>query len=318
METASTDTKLQDTSQNPRDRRWGHHGRPNIHPGVSLGHQDRNRQNLTPQTHTKNQTHFNQFNSNETPQVPQIQTPSQPSVIQNRWKRWCPENRQYLFLDSASYQRHVNKAIEDGCSVYIGNMEWSIEASDVAIWLEGGGFTIKAVSMPEIKKRGHFCQVEFNSHEDANAAVTNLDMQKMRGRHVKMNLNEPDTYARKRDALKGSIKSASTRLWVSGLPHVTNINQLEDFIKELFHGFHIESLSNIHASKAPSSSSDPNTYYCFVDLSNTVEARTAIRILNNRETSWGIARVRWASEGSHGTLEYRGINDENRALCETE
>ncbi|KAF3191142.1 hypothetical protein TWF106_001264 [Orbilia oligospora] len=197
-------------------------------------------------------------------------------------------------------------------------MEWSIEASDVAIWLEGGGFTIKAISMPEIKKRGHFCQVEFNSHEDANAAVTNLDLQKMRGRHVKMNLNELETYSKKRDALKGSIKSASTRLWVSGLPHVTNINQLEDFIRELFHGFHIESLSNIHASKALSSDSDPNNYYCFVDLPNTVEARTAIRILNNRETSWGIARVRWASEGLHGTLEYRGINDENRALCETE
>ncbi|RVD82037.1 uncharacterized protein DFL_009880 [Arthrobotrys flagrans] len=315
MDPASTDRKLQDITRNSHDRRRGHHGRPNP------AHQNHGPRQNYQISNFNNQDHFNrshqtQSNSHQNLQVAQVQPLSQPTIIQNRWKRWSPETRQYSFLDNTDYQGHMMKAIEDGCSVYIGNMEWSIEPPDVAIWLEGGGFTIKAVTMPEVKKRGHFCQVEFNSREDSNAAVINLDMQKMRGRSVKMNLNEPDAYTEKRDVLKGGNKTTSTRLWVGGFPHTTNINPLEDYIKELFHGFHIESLSNIHTSKGQSSNGDPNTYYCFVDLPNTVEARTAIRILNNRETSWGIARVGWASESSQGILEYRGINDENRALCE--
>ncbi|KAK6506613.1 hypothetical protein TWF481_005070 [Arthrobotrys musiformis] len=347
MDPTSPDNKLQAGHvghESPHGRRRGHQGRPNNHHGPISWHppqhhkdryhapnqhyqQNYNYQNQTYQIHGHGsnyhtghpgnqiqQNHSNQLQQhpNHNSQIPQhMEAPSQPPVTPQGWKRWVPETKQYSFLDNNSYQKHVGKVIEDGSSVYIGNMEWSIEPPDVALWLEGAGFVVKGISMPQIKKRVHFCQVEFESHEDANSAVVNLDMQRMRGRHVKMNLNNPDAYVQKKNAPR---MAGSTRLWIGGLPNKAGINQLEDYIRELFHGFHIESLSQSYVGAR--GSDNEGEYFCFVDLPNIIEARTAIRILNNRETSWGTANVRFAPEGPRGALEYRAINDENRALCE--
>ncbi|KAF3933228.1 hypothetical protein ABW19_dt0200109 [Dactylella cylindrospora] len=90
----------------------------------------------------------------------------------------------------------------------------------------------------------------------------------------------------------------SSRLFVGGLPYIENINQLEDLIAELFRGFHIESMSSIHTSKDPKAKEHGNTSYCFVDLSSIGEAKMAIQVLNNRDTSWGTARVNFATGGT--------------------
>ncbi|KAK6362356.1 hypothetical protein TWF730_006050 [Orbilia blumenaviensis] len=241
-----------------------------------------------------------------------------PTLIpQNWWKRWFPATGQCQTMTNAAYHSHMFGATEEGRRVYIGNLLWSIEPPDVAIWLEGAGFTVTAIDMPEARKKGHYCQVEFKCHEDANAAIINLDMQTMRGRHVKMNLSQLDSPPRGKGPFKPGDKPTSTRLWVGGLPHTDNINQLEDYINELFHGFHIESLSNIYAGTELPEGQETNSY-CFVDLPNGVEAKIAIRVLNNRETSWGVAHVAFASEGPFGVLQYRGINDENQEFPKEE
>ncbi|KAK6535059.1 hypothetical protein TWF281_006357 [Arthrobotrys megalospora] len=189
---------------------------------------------------------------------------------------------------------------------------------------------------PWKKRHSHYCLVEFGSLEETQAVITTLNNHPMRGRPVKIGVgdikprhplqNLPRTgddvdadisnliqtakfnAARKNPA---KDKQECTRLWVSGLPHATNINQLEDFIRELFHGFHIESMSGVFEGKRVDVGEESRNCYCFVDLPNVTEAGTAVRILNNRETSWGIARVDYAPGGPQGPLEYRGVNDNN-------
>ncbi|KAF3915500.1 hypothetical protein ABW21_db0202573 [Orbilia brochopaga] len=100
----------------------------------------------------------------------------------------------------------------------------------------------------------------------------------------------------------------STRLFVGGLPQIENVNELEDLMAELFVGFNVGSLSEVMAAKKPKFAQDEadtaTGNYCFVDVANISEAKMAVRFLNNRETSWGTAHVRFAAGGTEGKLKY--------------
>ncbi|KAK6535695.1 hypothetical protein TWF694_002145 [Orbilia ellipsospora] len=186
-----------------------------------------------------------------------------------------------------------------------------------------------------------YCFVEFYSVQDTEAVRGALNGRLMRNRPIRIDIsrgrnrkenvdighqndagidmsalsineNQPQFVPNRAQEYGSSRVQESTRLFVGGLPHVENINELEDLMTELFNGFHIESLSGIFSSKKGKFSNSENSSYCFVDLVGLDETRMAIQVLNNRQTSWGIARVNYASGGSDGRLKYRGVENQSQ------
>ncbi|KAF3914058.1 hypothetical protein AA313_de0202159 [Arthrobotrys entomopaga] len=193
----------------------------------------------------------------------------------------------------------------------------------------------------ENNHRPVYCFVEFYSVEDTDAVRNTLNGRLMRNRPIRIDIsrgrtrrenvdaghqndagvdmsalsineNQPQVAPNKTQGYVPSTIKESTRLFVGGLPHVENINELEDLMAELFNGFHIESLSGIFSSKKGKFSNSENSSYCFVDLVGLDETRMAIQVLNNRQTSWGVARVNYATGGTDGKLKYRGVENQTQ------
>ncbi|EPS35208.1 hypothetical protein H072_11435 [Dactylellina haptotyla CBS 200.50] len=280
------------------------------------------------------------------------------------WNRWIQEYNQYVFQEAnPPYAAECWRATDEGRRLYVGNLDWQTKPGDVALWIEGAGYTLKSVDMPvhpEIPNRPVYCFVEFYSAEDTYAVKMALNGRLMRNRPVRIDLSrskhqrvssvghaepqqptdtqqptDPQQPVNPQSDVPVDISELSlqddnpqpnsevqqtpnphiqesTRLFVGGLPHIENINELEDMMHELFNGFHIESLSNIFSSKRGKFANTENNCYCFIDLANVKDARLAVRFLNNRETSWGVARVNYASGGPDGRLKYRGADNQNQ------
>ncbi|KAF3925817.1 hypothetical protein ABW20_dc0102487 [Dactylellina cionopaga] len=292
------------------------------------------------------------------PTLPTIGVTVLPKTTKAIIRRLIPETKEA----NAFFAREAWKATEEGRRLYVGNLDWQIKAADVALWIEGAGYTMRVVDMPvqpEDPRRAVFCFVELFTAEETKEVKEVLNGRLMRGRPVRIDLSRskqsrdqnirPENIVHEEapskptkaysdagvdisklnlDAILPSTSKSeagqtlagklpeSTRLFVGGLPHIENINELEDLITELFHGFHVESLSGIFSSKKGKYANTENNSYCFVDLVNREEAKMAVRFLNSRETSWGIARVNYATGATDAKLEYHGHEQGEKQAAE--
>ncbi|KAJ5787010.1 Nucleotide-binding alpha-beta plait [Penicillium paradoxum] len=201
---------------------------------------------------------------------------------------------------------HVPQAINDGRRLYVGNMPYTAKTEDVEALFIAAKFPIERIDIaidPFTGRNPSYCFVDLQNKEDAERAMTELDGRDMLGRPVKIkpgvaksqeriqNPPSPFRIDRWRQQEKPSFakvnSDSSSRVYVGGLPRVTDHAMVQSNIEVFFKSFKVENVSKLFTPH-PAKRFDPGEhYYLFVDVGTPEEAQRAMQTLNGREGPWG-------------------------------
>ncbi|PLB42715.1 ribonucleoprotein [Aspergillus candidus] len=190
--------------------------------------------------------------------------------------------------------------------------EFAIERIDIAV-------------DPFTGRNPSYCFVDLESKEIADKAMVELDGSDMLGRPVKIrpgvvksasersqqqqqqqqgdgsprpNRNAPfsvDQWRRGGDApapipapaLTRTNSDSSRRLYVGGLPRLTDAEEISSNMTQFFQGYDVQNVSKLFAPHPAKRFEAGDHYYLFVDFSSVEEAQAAMDALNGKEGPWG-------------------------------
>ncbi|KAL1961925.1 hypothetical protein VTN77DRAFT_754 [Rasamsonia byssochlamydoides] len=216
----------------------------------------------------------------------------------------------------------VPQAIAEGRRLYVGNMPYMAKKEDVEALFAGGDYKIERIDIsidPFTGRNPSYCFVELETKDQADKAMKELDGRDLLGRPVKVkpgvakstqqDRSSPRTTDSASPHANGKTSSpsftfdrwhrndASThwkgysdqgrRLYVGGLPKLSNQMSIDSEIRNFFKGYNVEAISKL-ISPHPSKRFEPgNHYYLFVDFASADEASAAMTALNGQEGPWG-------------------------------
>ncbi|KAI2788245.1 hypothetical protein POX_e06258 [Penicillium oxalicum] len=211
--------------------------------------------------------------------------------------------------------RTTPQAISEGRRLYVGNMPYTAKSEDVEALFTAAEFAIERVDIavdPFTGRNPSYCFVDLKTKEDAERAMLELDGKEMQGRPVRIKpgvaksqteraAEQPvrTPFAMSRWRSEGSPSSsnptstfrsnsdASQRVYVGGLPRLTEPESVQSNMKTFFQGYNVETVSKVF-SPHPAKRFEPGDhYYLFVDLSSVEEAQRAMDTLNGQQGPWG-------------------------------
>ncbi|KAJ5756940.1 uncharacterized protein N7511_007122 [Penicillium nucicola] len=224
---------------------------------------------------------------------------------------------------------HVPQAISDGRRLYVGNMPYTAKTEDVEALFIAAEFPIERIDIaidPFTGRNPSYCFVDLQNKEHAERAMTELDGRDMMGRPVKIkpgvaksaeriaNPSEPFKVDRWRQQDKLSFakvnSDSSRRVYVGGLPRLTEHEAVQGNLKTFFTGFTVENVSKVFAPHPAKRFEPGEHYYLFVDVGSPEEAERAMKELNGRPGPWGgPLRVQFA-RGPKPTSDENAERDE--------
>ncbi|OXV05463.1 hypothetical protein Egran_06770 [Elaphomyces granulatus] len=210
----------------------------------------------------------------------------------------------------------VPQAIIEGRRLYVGNMPYMAKKKDVHELFAAGEFNIEQIDIsidPFTGRNPSYCFVELETKEQAEQAMQQLGGRDFLGRPVKIRpgvaksptdrsiaktdgsprteSERPFAFDRwQRDDASAHFKGYSEqgrRLYVGGLPKLSNQANIDTGIRKFFRGFNVEAVSKL-ISPPPSKLMGPdNHYYLFVDFPSSKEAQSVIDALDGEKGPWG-------------------------------
>ncbi|BCR91096.1 RNA-binding protein [Aspergillus chevalieri] len=203
---------------------------------------------------------------------------------------------------------HVPHAISEGRRLYVGNMPYTAKSEDVEALFTAAKFSIERIDIaidPFTGRNPSYCFVDLPTKELADRAMGQLDGHDMLGRPVKIKPGVVKSQQQRMDGEKSSPFSidrwrknetptfakvnsdSSRRLYVGGLPKLTDHEALSININNFFKDFEVENVSKLFTPH-PSKRFEPGDhYYLFVDFSSIQEAQDAMNTMNGKEGPWG-------------------------------
>ncbi|RMD39266.1 hypothetical protein DV735_g5857, partial [Chaetothyriales sp. CBS 134920] len=206
--------------------------------------------------------------------------------------------------------------------LYVGNLLYTAQRQEVEAFFTDHGFNITGISMsfdPFTSRNRSYAFVDFETTEDAQRAIAELNGQELLGRPVKINpgvrkdagsassqSRNPEIDGQRRgtdragnrasfqDNANGSNRVPNsarpenpTRLYVGNLPNIEPQEALETELANLFQGFQIKNVSRLIAPHESRAEEPGNHHYCFVDFESAEEADRALEALSGQESPWG-------------------------------
>ncbi|KAA8646906.1 hypothetical protein EYZ11_007545 [Aspergillus tanneri] len=248
---------------------------------------------------------------------------------------------------------HVPQAISEGRRLYVGNMPYTARSEDVQALFTAAEFPIERIDIaidPFTGRNPSYCFVDLETKELAERAITELDGHDMLGRPVKIkpgvvkssserSQQRTDSSPRanktfgmdrwrrddRRDESTPAAKpssDSSCRLYVGGLPRLTDQEAINSNITNFFRDFNIENISKLFTPHPAKRFEPGDHYYLFVDFSSVEEAQSAMDALNGQEGPWGgsirVQRARGESFNSEERKTKRLNSQEKAAAAPTE
>ncbi|KAL2014460.1 hypothetical protein VTN00DRAFT_1985 [Thermoascus crustaceus] len=215
---------------------------------------------------------------------------------------------------------HVPQAIAERRRLYVGNMPYMAKAEDVQALFATGEYKIERIDIsidPFTGRNPSYCFVELETKEQADKAMTELDGRDLLGRPVKVrpglaksqndrplqttadgsgsprndrkNLSFAFDRWQRNDAathFKG-YSDQGRRLYVGGLPRLSDQQAVNGEIRNFFKGFNVEAISKLISPHLSKRFEPGDHYFLFVDFASADEARAAMNALDGKEGPWG-------------------------------
>lgn len=229
-------------------------------------------------------------------------------------------NSSRLTFSRPSFQ--VPQAISEGRRLYVGNMPYTAKSEDVQALFTAANFPIERIDIaidPFTGRNPSYCFVDLETRELANKAMTELDGRDMLGRPVKIKPGVAKTASERsqqqqhqQQRTESSPRSdkgrpfaldhwrrndtpafakvdsvSSRRLYVGGLPKLTDPEIITTNITNFFKGYKVENVSKLFTPHPAKRFEPGDHYYLFVEFSSTEEAQNAMDTLNGQEGPWG-------------------------------
>jgi len=226
-------------------------------------------------------------------------------------------------------------AIAEGRRIYVGNLVYYAQPSDVMSHFTSAGYAISRISMsidPFTGRNPSYCFVELESKDAADDAMQKLDgtvilsrMMKVRpcvpksqvpakrGRWAPSHLAPDSNLNRwtRTDAPEHwrGVSQEKRRLYVGGLPKPVSQAQSELLIRHLFAGFELQAISKVISPHDGKKNEPGNHYYAFVDFETAGKAAEARRAMNGRMLEGTKLKVGFAKGDSVkiGEKEFAGL-----------
>ncbi|CRG89009.1 6-phosphofructo-2-kinase [Talaromyces islandicus] len=221
-----------------------------------------------------------------------------------------------------SWQQTVSPAITEGRRLYVGNMPYMAKKEDVEAVFAEGGYKIERVDIsidPFTGRNPSYCFVELETKEQADRAMQELDGKDLLGRPVKVKPgvakasqdrssprpsngfsprssndkpgSSPVAFDRwQRNDASSHFKGYSEngrRLYVGGLPKLSNQQTIDTEIQTFFNGYNIEAVSKLISPHPSKRFEAGDHYYLFVDFASADEATAAQAALDGQDGPWG-------------------------------
>ncbi|KAB8076745.1 putative ribonucleo protein [Aspergillus leporis] len=229
---------------------------------------------------------------------------------------------------------HVPQAISEGRRLYVGNMPYTAKSEDVQALFTAAEFPIERIDIaidPFTGRNPSYCFVDLESKEVAEKAMNELDGRDMLGRPVKIKPGVVKSSSeRAQQRTEGSPRAEKTsasplnfdrwrrpdapptfakinsdsscRLYVGGLPRLTDQEAIVSNITNFFKDYKLENISKLFTPHPAKRFEPGDHYYLFVDFGSVEEAQSAMDALNGQEGPWGssirVQRARGESTNS--------------------
>ncbi|KAJ5225726.1 hypothetical protein N7468_006951 [Penicillium chermesinum] len=156
------------------------------------------------------------------------------------------------------------QAISEGRRLYVGNMPYTAKLEDVEAVFVAAAFPIERID---------------------------IAIDPFTGRNPSMGRWREQ--AKASTALAEENSPSTKRVYVGGLPRLTDPDEVQSKVRELFHAFQVENVSKIFAPHLAKRFEPGQHYYLFVDFSTEQEAYNAARQLGDQVGPWGdVLKVR--------------------------
>ncbi|KAE8145651.1 hypothetical protein BDV25DRAFT_164152 [Aspergillus avenaceus] len=228
---------------------------------------------------------------------------------------------------------HVPQAISEGRRLYVGNMPYTAKSEDVQALFTAAEFIIERIDIaidPFTGRNPSYCFVDLESKELAEKAMNELDGRDMLGRPVKIKpgvvKSSSERAQQRTDASPRADRSSpqgldrwrrndtptfaklssdsSRRLYVGGLPRLTEQDVITSNITSFFKDYKLENISKLFTPHPAKRFEPGDHYYLFVDFGSVEEAQSAMNALNGQEGPWGASiRVQRARGETYNTEE---------------
>ncbi|KAJ5095027.1 hypothetical protein N7532_007318 [Penicillium argentinense] len=207
---------------------------------------------------------------------------------------------------------HAPQAISEGRRLYVGNMPYTAKSADVEALFRAAEFPIERIDIaidPFTGRNPSYCFVDVQTKEQAARAMFELDGRDLMGRPVKI---KPGVQKSASSTVSGSLEprldqwrrqtqpsfakthsDSSRRVYVGGLPRLTDQDAVKSNIRTFFEGFQVEEISKLFTPHPAKRFEPGEHYYLFVDLVSVEAAERAMDSLHEKMGPWGGAlRVR--------------------------
>ncbi|KAK2759505.1 hypothetical protein FQN54_002984 [Arachnomyces sp. PD_36] len=207
-------------------------------------------------------------------------------------------------------------SIAEGRRLYVGNLLYMAKLDDIKKLFEGDEYRVERIDMsvdPFTGRNPSYCFVELENKEQAQKAMRELDGKRILGRPVKIKPGVPklhgnqssgssttpmhddegtpryafDRWERTDAADHWTNYTKGQRLYVGGLPRVSNQLLVNHEIIKIFDGFTVEAISKMISPTTPSRPKFGYGYYLFVDFPSVEEATAAMKAVDGKESPWG-------------------------------
>ncbi|KAJ5321989.1 Multiple RNA-binding domain-containing protein [Penicillium brevicompactum] len=209
---------------------------------------------------------------------------------------------------------HVPQAISDGRRLYVGNMPYTAKTEDVKAIFMAAQMPIEGIDIaidPFTGRNPSYCFVDLQHKEHASRAMSELDGIDMLGRPLKIRpgvaksqerINNPPSpfnvsgwREQERPSFAKLNSDSSSRVYVGGLPRLTDHEVVQNGIETFFKDFKIENVSKLFTPHPAKRFEEGEHHYLFVDVGSPEEAQRAMKTLNHSIGPWnGPLRVQYA------------------------
>ncbi|CAG8018879.1 unnamed protein product [Penicillium olsonii] len=210
---------------------------------------------------------------------------------------------------------HVPQAINDGRRLYVGNMPYTAKTADVEAIFMAAQMPIERIDIaidPFTGRNPSYCFVDLQNKDHAERAMVELDGIDMLGRPLKIKpgvaksqerIDNPPSPLRmggwrqqgKQPSFAKVNSDSSSRVYVGGLPRLTEPEIVQSNIATFFSGFKVENISKLFTPHPAKRFEPGEHYYLFVDVGSPEEAQRAMDTLNHQNGPWGAPlRVQYA------------------------
>ncbi|KAJ5169193.1 uncharacterized protein N7482_004787 [Penicillium canariense] len=229
---------------------------------------------------------------------------------------------------------HVPQAISEGRRLYVGNMPYTAKSEDVEALFTAAEYLIERIDIaidPFTGRNPSYCFVDLQTKEHAQQAMTELDGRDMLGRPVKIKPGVAKSAERAAEQPRSPVamgrwrpqegtsgakvnSDSSQRVYVGGLPRLTEAESVESNMRTFFQGYSVENVSKVFTPHPAKRFEPGDHYYLFVDFSSVDEAQRAMDTLNGHQGPWGgplrVQRARGTTNKPEGSSTPGAEGDE--------